>query len=58
MTRKLWRVEKARFQLSLSWGEPTVKPPPWMVRRVGSLVPCGDEVEGRWLGGKKTLGGG
>jgi hypothetical protein len=46
MTRKLWRVEKARFQASLSSGEPTVKPPPWMVRRVGSLVVWGEDVEG------------
>jgi hypothetical protein len=46
MTRKLWRVEKARFQASLSSGEPTVKPPPWMVRRVVSLVVWGVVVEG------------
>jgi hypothetical protein len=37
MTRKLCRWEKVRFQVSLSLGSPTVKPPPWMVRRVGSL---------------------
>jgi hypothetical protein len=53
MTRMVYESAKVRFHMSSSAGEPTVKAPPWIVKRVGRSA---GEVRSWWEGKNMLLG--